>query len=74
MRTTLTLDDDIYHMAKTLSEQTRTPMGEVVSRLVRRGLSRGLPKEDGLGLPVFIVSEGTPLFGPEDVARAEDEL
>jgi hypothetical protein len=53
MRTTLTLDDDIYQMAKSLSEQSRLSIGAVVSRLARKGLSRGSEGTDDLGLPVF---------------------
>ncbi len=69
----MTLDDDVYRIAQALSEQTRTSLGTVLSRLVRKGLSRGSEKLDDMGLPGFMVSEDTPSFGPEEVARAEEE-
>jgi hypothetical protein len=74
MRTTLTLDDDIYRMAKALSDQAGISLGKVVSNLSRKGLSGSKKVDDELGLPGFSISEEAPLFGPEDVARGEDEL
>jgi hypothetical protein len=38
MRTTLTLDDDVYEAAKTLADGSGEPLGAVVSELARRGL------------------------------------
>ena len=75
MRTTLTIDDDILRAAKTLAAQQGQSIGAVISELARRGL-RPEPRmryEDG-GLPVFEVRENAPVFGPEEVERALDDL
>ncbi|MCF7929865.1 MAG: hypothetical protein K9L68_15180 [Spirochaetales bacterium] len=74
MRTTVTIDDDIYQIARTIARDTRQPVGKVLSKMARRGLEQTSYKKEKSGIPVFEVSEDAPLFGPEDVARGEDEL
>jgi hypothetical protein len=74
MRTTLTIDDDIIRIARSLAQETNQSVGAVVSRLARRGLKAQGYDVDNLGLPLFEVSENAPVFGPEEVARGEDEL
>lgn len=74
MRTTLSIDDDILRIARSIARDSRQSIGEIISRLARRGLSAQQFTEDDLGLPVFEVSENTPPFGPEEVAKGEDEL
>ena len=56
MRTTVTLDDDVFQAAQGLARASGKRLGEVLSDLVRRALrseSRGLSREGGL--PVFSV-------------------
>ena len=75
MRTTLTIDDDVLRAAKTLSAEHGQSIGTVISELARQGL-RGEPQvryEDG-GLPVFEVREDAPVFGPDEVGRALDDV
>jgi hypothetical protein len=58
MRTTLSLDDDVYEAAKTLSQGSGESLGRVVSQLARRGLQPAevvTPSERD-GLPTFAVS------------------
>jgi hypothetical protein len=38
MRTTLTLDDDIFALARTLAQREGISLGEMISRLVRQGV------------------------------------
>lgn len=38
MRTTLSIDDDILMVAKTMAERERLTIGEVISRLARQAL------------------------------------
>jgi hypothetical protein len=52
MRTTLTLDDDVYESVKAMAQAAGTSIGAVVSELVRRGLRPRLPAT-GDDLPVF---------------------
>ncbi|MCB1214319.1 MAG: antitoxin [Deltaproteobacteria bacterium] len=76
MRTTLTIDDDLLAAAKSLARESSTSLGEVVSKLMRRGLnttSRMSKKRSSSGFPVFSVPKGAHLITLEDIRRAEDE-
>jgi hypothetical protein len=73
MRTTVVIDDDILRVARTQAKTTGRTIGRVLSELARRGLVADRLTQDE-SLPVFRVSEAAPVFGPEEVARGEDEL
>jgi hypothetical protein len=64
MRTTLTLDDDVYQAALQFSQSSGEGLGKVVSKLIRRGLSPPSPikKVKGRRFPVFDVAPGTPMM------------
>lgn len=66
-RTTLTLDDDVYRMARALAETSGRPLGRVVSELVRLGLMPRPAAPDDDGLPVFQVAEDAEII-PADRA------
>ncbi|MFO1353058.1 MAG: hypothetical protein U1F68_21240 [Gammaproteobacteria bacterium] len=68
MRTTLTLDDDIFEAAQALAESAGKPLGQVVSQLVRRGLRAQADTATKNGLPVFRLPPDTPLI-PSNRAR-----
>jgi hypothetical protein len=71
MRTTLTLDDDVYEAAVGLVQASGKTLGQVVSLLARRGLR---PSEDfpvKRGLPVFRVPADAAVI-PSTRARALD--
>jgi len=56
MRTTVTLDDDVFQAAQSLARASGRRLGQVLSDLVRRALkadSRNFARQDGL--PVFPV-------------------
>jgi Arc/MetJ family transcription regulator len=56
MRTTVTLDDDVFEAAQSLAKASGRRLGQVLSELIRRALqseSRGFTRQDGL--PVFPV-------------------
>jgi hypothetical protein len=57
MRTTLTIDDEVYEAARALAEASGKRLGEVLSELARRGLkSRGSEKAvRNRNFPVFKV-------------------
>ena len=58
MRTTVTLDDDVFQAASSLAKASGKRLGQVLSELVRRALkgdARGFARKGGL--PVFRVSE-----------------
>ncbi len=73
MRTTITLDNDIYKIVRTMAENSKMSLGKTISLLVRSSLNDRLKYNQETGPPVFSVSENAPLFGPEEVAEGEDE-
>jgi hypothetical protein len=74
MRTTLTLDDDVYQAAATLARGSGKTVGKVLSELARRGLAPRPTKErKGDALPTFDVPKDAPLISLEAVRRAWEE-
>lgn len=57
MRTTLNIDEDMLGTAKALAEQSNKTVGEVVSELMRKGLSSSKK-------PLNQKRNGVPLFTP----------
>ena len=62
MRTTLTLDDDVYQAVATLSHTSGLSLGKVLSKVARRGLKPTPVKKKKKGLPTFDVPPGTPMI------------
>jgi len=76
MRTTLSLDDDVFEAVQTLGRSTGKSLGQVVSGLVRQALQRRAAAARRNGLPVFQVDADAPII-PGDRAQkllAEDSL
>ena len=74
MRTTVTLDDDVYHAALTLSEASGRALGKVLSDLARNGLEPRKPRSRrSKDLPAFEVPPGAPMISLEAVRRAWEE-
>ena len=73
MRTTLTLDDDIYAAAKNLATLKSIALGEAISELARRGLERKANYAADAEFPSFSVSENSKVFGLAEVQAAENE-
>jgi hypothetical protein len=75
MRTTITLDDDVYEAALTLAKSSGRRLGEVVSQLIRRAMqSTERPKpKNGRRFPKFEVSQGTPMISVRAIRRAWEE-
>jgi len=74
MRTTLTIDDDVLHAARTLAAERGQSVGAVLSELARRGLKPAAPPGGCRdAFPVFEVREDAAVFGPEDVSQALDQ-
>jgi hypothetical protein len=72
MRTTLSLDDDLYQAAVTLARASGEPLSKVVSRLLRRGLAG--PTLGGTDqFPVFSVPPGAPIIPGNRAAELLDE-
>jgi hypothetical protein len=58
MRTTLTLDDDVFEAASKRAESLHISLGKAVSDLARRGLESALPVKEVNGLVVFSPPKG----------------
>ncbi len=55
MRTTVTLDDDVFEAARAQAQASGKKLGEVLSLLARRGLRASTQSATRRGLPVFKV-------------------
>jgi hypothetical protein len=73
MRTTLSLDDDVFQLVKGYAENRSLAMGKAVSELVRRGLSAPVKTRVVNGLVVFDVPENSAPVTSELVKRLEAE-
>ena len=74
MRTTVSLDDDVFEAAQTLAASSGKKLGQVLSQLARRGLRIETETSRKSGLPVFKVAADAPVI-PSNRARkllAED--
>jgi len=69
MRTTLTLENDVYEAAQAMAQASGKRLGAVVSLLMRRGLKASAETATGRsGLPVFHTASGDPII-PSNRAR-----
>jgi hypothetical protein len=75
MRTTVTLDDDVYEAALHLSRASGERLGSVLSTLARRGLSGSAPspKRSKRRFPTFDVPPGAPIIPASRIQRYIDE-
>ncbi|MCY4574011.1 MAG: antitoxin [Gemmatimonadetes bacterium] len=74
MRTTLTLDPDIYQVARSMARERGESMGTVLSALARAGLR---PREHAVradGFPVFDVPPDAPPLTSEMVRDALEDI
>jgi hypothetical protein len=73
MRTTVTIDDDIYAAARNVASLKHIAIGVALSELARRGLENLPRKEADHQFPGFEVSEKAMPFGLDEIKTAEDE-
>ena len=74
MRTTVTLDDDVYQAVATLSHTSGLSLGKVLSKVVRRGLKpMPLKKKKKNAFPTFDVSPDAPMIPGNLVQKVWDE-
>jgi hypothetical protein len=74
VRTTVTVDDDVYEAAMALSKASGQTLGVVLSQLARRGLRVQSDFATKSGLPVFAVPANAPLIPSSRARQLEDEL
>jgi hypothetical protein len=73
MRTTVTLDDDVFNIVRYIAAQNKLAMGTVLSDLVRKGLQKS-PEYTRKGLfPVFNVPSHASPITPDHLKLLEDE-
>jgi len=73
VRTTLDMDDDLVRALKPVAAAEGRSLGRLVSDLVRTALRSQVSTADRNGFPVFDVTDGSAIFGPDDVANALDD-
>jgi hypothetical protein len=69
MRTTLSLQDDVFELTRNLAEQRKMSLSEAFNYLVKRGLNAAIPTRERNGFEVFDVGVTGPRFGAEEVDR-----
>lgn len=70
MRVTVTIDDDILALARTLARQNGVSLGRALSELARRGQCVAAAAAGSGGLPVFSVPRDAQAISSDDVYRA----
>jgi hypothetical protein len=75
VRTTVTLDDDIYEAAMHLSRTSGERLGKVLSTLVRRGLTPAEPpaRRSTRRFPSFDIPANAPVIPASRIQRIIDE-
>jgi hypothetical protein len=75
MRTTVTLDEDIYEAAVSVSRLSGERLGKVLSRMARRGLEqKNTPRrKGGRRFPTFDISPGAPVIPASRIERVLDD-
>jgi hypothetical protein len=74
MRTTLSLDDDVFREAKVYAESRDIALGKAVSELVRRGLQAPLQTRVVNGFHIVELPPGSPPVSSEDVRNLQEEM
>jgi hypothetical protein len=73
VRTTLTLDDEVFELAARQAKARGLSLGKTISHLARRGLQAPTPARKEGGLVVFDLPADSPKVSTEDVRRLESE-
>lgn len=73
MRTTVDIEGDVLEAARALAASEGRSLGQVLSRLARRGLTHNLRVVES-DFPTFTVPEDAPVITEEIVRRVLDEV
>lgn len=73
MRTTLSIDDDIFETARYIAKQRKISVGKALSELARKGLQKRPELSQRNGFPVFKVPSNATPITPEHIKKLEDE-
>lgn len=69
----MTIDDDVYKVARSIAHSKGISIGKALSVMALRGLKQGYKSDSENGLPVFSVSDSARPVTLEDVKKLEDE-
>jgi hypothetical protein len=73
VRTTLTLDDEVFELAVRQAKARGLSLGKTISELARRGLQAPTPSRKERGLVVFDLPADSPKVSTEEVRHMESE-
>ena len=73
VRTTLSLDDDVFSLVKRYAEGRSLALGKAVSELVRKGLKAPVQTRLVKGFHVVMLPPDSPPVTTEDVKRLQDD-
>ena len=73
VRTTITIDDDIFELAARQAKLRGVSLGRTISDLVRRGFETPTPTREKGGVVVFELPADSPKVTTEAVRRLETE-
>ena len=78
MRTTVTLDDDVYEAAQALAKATGKRLGRVLSEMARQALQPSAPRSKGQAkkasrFPTFAVPADARLIPASRIQKVVDE-
>jgi len=73
MRTTITLDDDVFAIVVRQAKLRGVSIGKTLSDLARRGLAAPTPHREKNGVVMFQLPADSPPVTTEDVRRIERE-
>ena len=73
MRTTVTIDDDLYEAARSMAAAEGKTIGQVISALLRKALRPTSYSTIDEDIPAFRVSENAPPLTPEMVREADED-
>jgi len=74
MRTTLSLDDDVFPVVRKYAESRSLALGKAASELVRKGLAAPVPTRMVNGIQVFDLPPDSPRVTSRRVKELESEL
>ena len=74
MRTTISLPDDVYEIARSLAHTRRISLGDALADLVRKGLGAAPVVASDAVFPSFPVQRDAKPITLEQTLNAEDEL
>jgi hypothetical protein len=74
MRTTLDIDDDILQAVREIARRKGLTMGQVLSDLSRRALTRSIESDTRNGVPLFPIQADAEIVTLELVNELRDEM